>query len=337
MELIKIDDKNIAADYFSSLIKDIYKEWPYIIDEKINEFYKNTDRNNPFYVFGKCDNLFLFDDSSVVGHISLIQDNRLPESGIVGYFECFNNYVYAEELFKSAKKYFLEDKKKNIIGPIDLSVWNNFRLSCSEELKPFYKEPFYRDYYQLFFEKFGFSIIQKNYTICKDSEDPAFSFFERDFKRLSQEGFSFLKVNKKDFNKISSTVYSLIANEFLELQAFSKASIDEFLYFFDYFPEESIIFYCNDKFNNFSGFCFAYPDSNTEKMMILKLILIDIKFRDKGIGSALLYFIYKDSIDKHFKNFVFSTMKQEILEIKKFVPKEGIYFKEYKLYELILC
>lgn len=146
-------------------------------------------------------------------------------TGLIGLFECVNEYTVAEKLLNSAIRWLREKECKVVLGPVDFSIWHNYRFQTSGfDEKPYIGEPRNPSYYPDFFTKFGFEpylewqtrIIDKSgmRTFIKNQSEQ----WEL-FDKLGYKALSFTKKNKNDFFNVS---YDLITETYRSFTGFSE-------------------------------------------------------------------------------------------------------------------
>ena len=67
----------------------------------------------------------------------------------------------AKFLFNIADNFVISKGYKKIIGPVDASFWNKYRLKINYfENKPYTSEPYNKEYYLKLFQDNGYEIIE---------------------------------------------------------------------------------------------------------------------------------------------------------------------------------
>lgn len=330
--------RGVSVDDYSHLIISLYKEYPSIIKIKINEFKKAFSLENPFFKYGTIENFFIFNNDVPVGHISAIIDDRIGDVGLLGFFECKNKEEIAHLLFQKAIEFLKDKNKKKCCGPINISTWQSFRVSFGGEGNPFFLEPFTLPYYRELFMNNIFVVSHKNSTTFESIENTKIKEYEDFYIQSLEQGFSYEVVGDKTTKEDILDFYYLTNEIYKDSYLFRTISKEEFLYFADQYmmiPKPNYIFLLKDKEKKSIGFFFATPDilNPEQKRVVLKTTGVVPSLQGRGLGKAMLYFIYKNAKEDGFKELLFSTMAVENEKIQELTGKESSVYRRYEVYE----
>jgi len=330
--------KGVSIEDYQLLVSNLYKNYPKVAVAKIAEYKKSFSPQNPFFEYGNTENYFVFKNGRVIGHISAIVDDRFGDIGSVGFFECENDQKYADILFDKAIKYLKDAGKKQCRGPINMTVWQNFRVSYPEKNPPFYLEPFTLEYYRDLFLKSNFIVSHQNITTIEPIGKTKIKDHQNFYSDSIKSGYTFELLNKENFKESISSIYSLTSRTFEGSYSFYKISKEEFQYSIQQYAETQsshYIFVVKNSKKEPVGFFFAMPDKfNPElKRVILKTIGVLPEYRGLGLAKAMFYFVYKNATVDGFKKFVFSTMSIDNKQIKSLTGQENSLFRKYEVYE----
>ena len=330
-------EEKYLNEYFS-LINKIYSEYPHVAKDKILEAKKNLNTQNPFFDFGKVENFLLFDDDEVKVHLSIILDDRLPDGiGVFSHFEAVNSMEYIESIYRYVKKYLLNNKINKLVGPINISTWQNFRISFDEINKPYFLEPFNRGYYKKLLDEIGFNLVQGNITKYGHVEKQNFDKFKENYDSMIKAGFRFVSLTKDNFLDSLEKLYDVAKKIFPETWLYVDISKKEFKYnYSDYnkLVDRCLITYVENKSGDVVAFYFAVPDIySNEKVLVIKTMGVAPEYQGKGIGGALFYSIHKKSRKQGFEKYIFSTMEKNNRKIQKLTYSDNIY-REYGVFEI---
>ena len=110
------------SEFYSALIKSIYKKYPLLIPAKISEFMKIQNPNNPFFKYGSVRNFVLLNDNQSISHVSIFMDELLPKGTITfGFFECENNPEQVEVLLRHIKNKLRAEGISQMYGPVNVN------------------------------------------------------------------------------------------------------------------------------------------------------------------------------------------------------------------------
>ncbi|MFA6295509.1 MAG: GNAT family N-acetyltransferase [Candidatus Paceibacterota bacterium] len=328
----------VSIENYKTLIFNLYKNYPNVAKSKVQEFEKTFSLNNPFFKYGKVENYFIFDDSQVVGHIAVIIDERFDDKGIVGFFECENRREYADQLFDKASIFLKNAGKKQYRGPINISVWQNFRVSFPEDNQPFCLEPFTLGYYRDLFLNNGFDVGHQNITTTESIEKTKIKDYNSFYSKSINDGYSYQLLSEENFKESIGDIYSLTSKIFEGSYSFYKISEEEFLYFAEQYtqiPKPYYVFLLKNSEHKSVGFFFAMPDifNLNEKSLVLKTIGLLPEYQGKNLGSAMLYFVYMKAEKDGFKKFIFSTMSVDNERIKSITDQNSVPYRKYEVFE----
>ena len=328
----------VSTEDYRVLIFNLYKDYPNVAKSKVLEFEKAFSTDNPFFKYGRVENHFIFDNDKVVGHIAAIADERYEGIGLVGFFECENNQEYANWLFDKANTFLKKEGKKQCRGPINMSAWQNFRVSYLENNQPFYLEPFTLEYYRDLFLKKGFSVGHQNITTIESIEKTKIKDYDNYYLQSIEAGYSYHLLSEENAKEIISDIYSLTSEIFKDGYSFYKISKEEFMYFagqYTQIPKPHYIFVLKNPEHESVGFFFAIPDLFNRESggVVLKTIGLLPEYRGKNLGSAMFYYIYKEAKKDGFKKLIFSTMSIDNGRIKSITDQNTVPYRKYEVYE----
>jgi len=329
---------SVSIEDYRTLISCLYKKYPNVAKLKVAEFERAFSPNNPFFKYGKVENYFIFDNNRVVGHVAVFADDRFSNIGTVGFFECENNQEYANQLFDKAIIFLKNSGKKQCRGPINVTVWQNFRISYPEINQPFYLEPFTLEYYRELFLKNGFYVGHQNMTTTEFIEKTKIKDFVNFYSKSIEDGYSYQLLTKENARENIHDIYSLTSEIFKDGYSFYKISEEEFLYFAEQYtqtPKPHYIFLLKNADNKSVGFFFAIPDlfNPNAKGVVLKTMGLLPEYQGKNLGSAMLYFVYKEAKNDGFEKLIFSTMSVDNERIKSITDQNDIPYRKYEVYE----
>lgn len=331
---LDVDKKGIV----SHLIVSLYKEYPAVVRPKIAEYEKSFSSSNPFFDYAKVESFFVFEGEKVIGHIAAIADERFLNIGFVGFFECKNIEECAELLFNESRIFLKKVGKTICRGPINMTVWQNFRVSYPEGNTPFFLEPFTRDYYRNLFLNSGFVVNHKNITTTESINETQIIEYKTLYEQSLARGYSYHLLTEETAAKDISDIFFLTSSIFEQSYSFYNISEKEFLYF----TEEYInllrthyIFILKNENMKPIGFFFAAPDIfNLEaKRVVMKTMGLLSKYQGVGLGKAMTYFVYSLAKKDGFKELIFSTMSTDNKRIKLLTGPNLSSYRTYEVYE----
>jgi len=327
--------KNHLWAYFS-VISLIYQNHPLIIEMKKNEIMDAFDSSNPYLKNAKIENFLICSDGKPIGHASVILDKRLSNDvAMIGFFEAVD-LVSGKHLLDEIKKYLKLNKIKIARGPINLSTWQNFRFSLSEEVPPFFGEPFNKNYYCYIFEKSGFEIAQENVSLVDDLQNPLIENLKKKYLNNKKQ-FTFLKLNTLNLEEYKRDLYALAKQTFSKSWNFVPISFKEFNYNFKnlYSTIDDHFLYIVKYGDEKAGFLLGLKDIFSKEIVIAKTMGIKDTYQRKGIGSALFYLLSRDALEKGCKKIIYSTLRTDNEPIQKLLNSNTAkVYRQYKTFEI---
>jgi len=370
----------IEFKFESGLIKK-FVEYPYCLykDDKnwippIREHVTNLfDEKYHVYNSGQqsVNNYLVENNGVVVGRVTAYINKALKDKtgssiGTVGFFECDNDYDIAEILLDNALKWFSRNNIRTIHGPIDFNIWHKYRfMTKGFEKKTYFGEPYNKEYYPYYFERFGFKPIHCWDTCEIDGKDKISKMISRGKKRfesLKEKGFKFKNFNKSDYNGELKKLYHLIDCSFKEFIDFQHISFENFQQQFSFLKEiivpEFFVFAYHPT-GKLVAFAAGFPDirdivkSLNGKINIIKKMKV-LKNRNQydrilfhligmipgpltersGLGRALVYYVCTNILEAGHEKLLCSLTSRNnpVQGLLSGYAKESQ--KEYSLYEV---
>ncbi len=232
-----------------------------------------------------------------------------PDQGTIGFFEINLESSNHKEAFEfainEAEKWFREQNVKQLIAPVDINTWFNYRFSIpSKKFFPRFKwEPTTPPEYLDFFKKFGYdyfahfnSVFFPHLRIGNFA--PGAGHLERSHKRLIKAGFSLRPFDQENFKSKELPLFYEISHEaFSDALLFEKIDLQTFseLYAgavasYDFSPSCVLL----DPEGNEAGFLFAFFDGDH---LVIKSIALRRKYQGLKLSSGMIYSALKMSFD----------------------------------------
>lgn len=307
-----------------------------------NAYQKNVefllDQKNPYFKYAKIKNFIAYDNNNCVGHVSAMVDGRLPQIGIVGFFEAIS-FEVSSSILAMATQWLRSQSIKEVRGPINLSIWHGYRFITSAGSDPqFLFEPFNLPEYPDYFKKFGFQVAE-NYISGLRSDFSSITNYAGDkYREINDPIFLVRPIDLKNFDRDLKIFHRLSLDIFKESWSFISVSFEEF--FSLYKKTEGMInpnychFVCKE--GREIGFCFSVEDHfSEEKTMIMKTIGILPEFQKNNLGSILIYFQHKDLEANGCKKIIYALMHQGNVA-SNINPYGARVFRRYEAYSLFL-
>jgi hypothetical protein len=235
------------------------------------------------------------------------------DTAYVGFFEAKQSQEAVKLLFKTVEQKIKQDGKTKILGPIDASIYINYRFKTNLFDRTYTNEPYNKEYYPQMWEDNGFDIEHKYISnqlrqVKKEDFDPR---LEKLYKRYVEKGMEFITPSSQNFEKCVEDIYELLMKTYMGFPGYKLLSKEQFLEL--YLPLRKVI--------NFNMMCLAYQENklcafcicipNYKELTRGKITLVNLykilKIKKKpkeyillyagadpskaGLGSALLQFV----------------------------------------------
>lgn len=340
MTFYKYTNEPEYVKLYGRLLESLYLQCPDYGSLRFDEFNRNINNKNPFIKHGSFQNFIFVKDSEPVAHICVVlNDHGQQEVGIVGYFDCINDVTVAKEVFATVIEFLKERGMKIILGPIQFTTWQSFRVAASGNSSPFFSEPYNPDYYRNLFENSGFSVVQNSISRVRDIARDGISMVDSEYKRLLSQNFSFDRVSRETASAAMREIYTITSAAFRDTLAFTPISFEEFEYQYcgiEKIVEESVIFVVRNPKGLSVAFCLAVPDmlNKNKKRLVIKTIGVLPGYQDRGIGRAVLYITELAGMIEGYTSFIYSTMRIDNKKIHAMTSETKDVLRTYSVYEL---
>jgi len=248
------------ASYSKSLPK-AYDNEAALLDERKNFFFRHG---------GSLKAFIATHNNRVVGRIgaminpSIRYNHSTP--GLIGLFEVQDDYETARLLLTRSLQWFRKKGIKSILGPMDFSIWHNYRFMVDgSDNIPFIGEPRNPQYYADFFKGFGFSEhLQWQSRLLNihgiKGMMKRFKGQEEIFDLLS---YSLVRITDENVMETLRIAYRLIMDSYKHFDLFSHLSVEEFMTSFNYLPgflDRDLSYLVKNEEDEYIAFIFVLKD-----------------------------------------------------------------------------
>jgi hypothetical protein len=207
LEIRPIASKRDTKD-FIKFQWEIYKDFPNWVPPLIMDRKKLMDREkNPFYKHSEAEFYLARKNGKIVGRIgAIINHNHNKEHneniGFFGFFECINDQVIADALFKTAIDWLKAHKVEAVRGPVTPSVNDEYGLLIDGfQYPPVFLMSYNPPYYADLISKAGFKKAKDLYAYQMRQETVFDAKLVRGSEMLKKrEGLTFRTLNIDDFD-----------------------------------------------------------------------------------------------------------------------------------------
>ncbi len=297
------------------------KDWIRPLDHDIEGIFDPA--KNKFFRHGECVRWIVLDDGGgVVGRVAAFVDkktankNEQPTGGI-GFFECVNEQQVAFALFDVAKQWLQSKGMEAMDGPINFGERDSWwGLQVQGKGPPTYKMAYNPDYYQLFFEAYGFKIYFKQFCYGLEVRQKLHDkFYERHQQIAADTNYKAMHISKSRLNKFAEDfriIYNkawvkhgsgkeLDAKQVQLMFGKMKPIIDEKIIWYVYYKDEPVAFWINipdinQYFKHFNGkfgwfeklrFLWMVKQRNTHRFIGVVFGVVP-EHQGKGVDSFMI-------------------------------------------------
>lgn len=278
-----------------------------------------------------------FENRKMSAHAALIIDKRLPVSeAFFGFLEFPNDASVFSALWSSLIKEAQNKGISTLKGPVNGSIWHQYRCIKETNQDPFFKaEPFCETYYYDFLTSNKPVKEILYYSASREPFDIVLRIIgEGVYDKIINSGFSIKETKSITLDElrtiahISKIVFhdnwgytELDEQEFLQLYSSEKLAAHLNTLYLLYKGEEMI------------GFCSTSKED--EHILICKTIAVLPPYQGLGLGNALAYKLHLDAQKEGFKKIIYALIR-EGNNVKNFPKDDTVIFRRYAVFEFKL-
>lgn len=228
MECIRFETEEKYIKDFLRLPKMLYTKKTNTENPKeIECFLRGTHALSSYFTLHK---FLVYENAKPVGRF-VITTYPEDEVAYLGFFECVEDLSVAKVLFDKACAYAKELGYVKIVGPVDASFWNKYRLKVNLfDRLPYTGEPYNREYYLRLFEENGFQICE-HYTsniyeaLEKDNED---ALYDNRYRSFLEKGYEIISPAAEDFDTVIKQLYELLTELYSDFPIYKSVRYEDF-------------------------------------------------------------------------------------------------------------
>ncbi len=354
MQIVQFNDEKKYIKDFLLLAKQLYSNDDNMEDSNsIRQFLTGNHVLSKYFTLYKF--LIYDNDNKPVGRF-VITEYPDDDTAYLGFYECIDNNKISEYLFEQASLFCKNKGFKKIVGPVDASFWQKYRLKINLfDRIPYTGEPYNKSYYYNQFLESGFSVAE-HYTsnlYHATNENYSNEKYETRFRTFSDNGYSIESPTAENFDSVIDEVYKMIIQLYSDFPIFKFISIEDFREIYRSYKlimnmDMTKIAYYNGKA---VGFYISIPDYANkvyhadllhlpEIMRIKKspkryvMLYMGVLPEHQGLGKALVYSIIKELMANKLPSI--GALAKDGKITQKYVSEEATDIYEYVLLEKTL-
>ncbi len=253
-------------------------------------------------------------------------------------------YVYCEDEFKTFQMLsnaISEVAKKNgvnkVLGPMDGSTWNAYRLVTSKQENPFLLEPVTPPYLSYFFKQDGWGSLANYHSQYTDSLNDNWHKVLPKHEFFIHKGVQFSIFDKSKAAELFEALADFCNKAFSKNYLFSPIAKVDFVEKMMpvlpiLSPEYTLL--AKNKSGQIVGFIFAYEDllNKENKTLVIKTLARDADAKYSGLGAVLLSKVIKCAKEKGFVAGIHALMLETNVSTQISINYDGNDYRQYTLF-----
>ncbi len=232
----------------------------------------------------------------------------------IGNVECIDNAEVAKYLFDAASDYAFKNGFQKLIGPINGSTWDDYRIPINFDFPMFFTEDIYKQYYPRLFIEAGFEVLAEYVsTQIPDLNTIAQANNPQRADYFIQNGIHVRNISLENYENEINTIFNFSMKAFSSNYLFSP--ISELHFREKYLPLKKILNpeFCLLAFNKneeLVALFFAIPDvfDLSHKTLIVKTIAQLPAKQYAGLSKFVLQKVTERAISKGFTKMINAFM-----------------------------
>lgn len=258
-----------------------------------------------------------------------------PEIGLFGFFEAWNDPSAAAMLFQALEEHARSLGKHRLVGPINGSTWNSYRVALPEG-EPFLLDVCSQPYYCKLFEDNGFNTLAEYFSSKSELTAESFPTWQERHRLLMDGGYSIHSLDllhaESQLREIHRLAVVAFRRNFLYTPISEQAFLEKYLPLVQK-ADPRFIFLLRDHAARLVGFHFAIANLLCvhSRELVQKTIAIADELRGKGIGSFLMEHCRRRAWENGYTSVYHALMHKDNISAKFNAARQRVV-RQYKLY-----
>ncbi len=218
--------------------------------------------------------------------------NPALSAGLLGWFEANERPEAAAMLFDAIQAHFAERGIASVIGPMNGSTWEAYRVALPEGI-PFFLDVESMPYYAALFESNGFKTIAEYRSTRANLSEKSFPRLERMMPYFQGRGITIGNFEPENAESILYEIYALSLESFRQNFLYTPVSWEFFLR--KYIPllvriPPQDLLLARDRSGRLLGYLFAVPNllCPDRRELVLKTLAVRRESVCRGLGAFLV-------------------------------------------------
>lgn len=299
-KVVEINDESYYIEEFINLYHRLYSKKEFMQkDLELRQLLCNSHIFSKYFTLRK---FLVYKENIVVSRI-VVTFYENDNNAYFGFFESENDAEAVKVLFDEVGKAVKQEKKENIIGPVNASFWIGYRLKVNNfnEL-PYLGEPYNKEYYYDLLKQVEFWDYEKYYTNFYNKPSKKYSnvktnkryeyFKKNNYELRTLEDFE----NKDDVNSI---LYDMFIDLYKNFPIFKWISKEDYISYLG--NNYKICDYKMQKLFYYNGepvaFCVTFP--NYSNLFLQNTKLAKLQILKRKLKSKQYIITYMGVIKQH--------------------------------------
>ncbi len=291
------------------------------LPRKLNKDHERTLPPGQYWIllFSKMTNLtkelFIAEiDGQLVGRISCNLYNPDKSKGFIGCLEYDlshpekNNII--SKLIKTAESWLQDRNVKEVLGPIDFSIWFGYRLKSVETTHTFRWEPHAPLQYFNDLQELGFQKDMGYLSALYNDFYPLHKYTQKHYQKAIDGGYYFTKVDTQSDFEIRN-VLEMNLSSFTKSYLYDEVTEDQFnSVFINFIKTENAkyVFLMKNPDGEDLGMIYSFED---QKFLVIKTILVLPAARKSNLGNALIHYCLDQAKKDGLQKFIGAMVRED--------------------------
>lgn len=255
----------------------------------------------------------------------------------IGNFEFINDTNAAHYFINHISSHARKLGFDYLIGPMNGSTWDTYRIAESYNTSNFFLEPYYPNYYTKLFDEIGFEKIARYVSNSDGEKELNEDRIEKIEQRFIEQGITFRNINLNNYDIELDKLYDFCMESFKSNFLFTP--IDKVNFIEKYkkikpFIKPDYVIIAEDKNKEMVGliFCLENYNDKNEKGIIIKTLAKLPSMKYAGMGNVLTTQFKKKALQDGYKYIIHAFMIESNASKSLSNYFSGQLIREYFLY-----
>ncbi|MBO4345933.1 MAG: GNAT family N-acetyltransferase [Victivallales bacterium] len=256
-------------------------------------------------------------------------------TAMLGFFEAMENTAAATMLFNAIEQHCRAQGKRRVVGPINGSTWNSYRVALPLG-EPFFMDVISQPYYCKLFEMHNFQTLADYFSSKSPLDGHSFERWEERYAALAERGFS---IGTFDTSRTEAQLREIHALSVVGFQRnFLYTPIGEEQFMAKYLPlmakaDPKFIFLLRDGDGRLVGYHFAMRNilCREGRELVQKTIALLPELKGQGLGSLLMEHCRREAFLDGYSAVYHALMHCDNVSARINAAKQRVV-RRYKLY-----